>query len=139
MSHFLVLGSTAAAYSPGLWTTDLSVLRFQETCNANVPLVGRAFIKKWNMSYSDMRLVQRLGDCVQGIEVQGMHRMPGLGEYSYKKGPLAGNPGLWELGKGNEAGREIIHILTGQTFTKCLPCIKQVRALEHHSIEQGKP
>lgn len=46
MSHFLVLGSPTAAYSPGLWMTDLSVLRFQETCNANVPLVGRVFIKK---------------------------------------------------------------------------------------------
>lgn len=85
-----------------------------------------------------MRLVQGLGDCVQGIEVQGMHRMPDLGEYSYKKEPLAGNPRLWELGKGNEARQEIIHILTGQTFTKCLSCIKQDRAPEHHSIEQGK-
>lgn len=46
VSHFLGLGSPAAAYSPGLWKTDLSVLQFQETCNANMPLVGRAFIKK---------------------------------------------------------------------------------------------
>lgn len=30
--------------------------------------------------YSDLRLVQGLGDGVQGIEMRGAHRMSGIGE-----------------------------------------------------------
>lgn len=43
------------------------------------------------MSCSDMKLVQGLGDCVQGTEVQGTSRTSGLEEHSYKKkDPLQG-------------------------------------------------
>lgn len=76
---------------------------------------------------------------MQGIEVQCTHMIPGLGEDSCKKGPLARNPGLGALSKGNGIRQERIHVLTGQTCTTCLPCIKQVRSLEHHSMEQRKP
>lgn len=99
VSHFLGLISPAVAYSPGLWKTDLSVLQFQETCNANVTLVGRAFIKKWNMSCSDMRLVQGLGDLCRELRFRALIGCQALGSTLTKEDPLQGILDFWNWAK----------------------------------------